>query len=79
MPVLTLSNEQAIELVKQLPAEQQTEVFKVLLRQQWETWESLSQYGEEKVRVVAQERGHNWDTMTEEEREAFIDAIAHEE
>ncbi len=31
MATLTLSDEQVIELVKQLPAEQQAEVFKFLL------------------------------------------------
>lgn len=79
MPILTLSNEQVIELVKQLPVGQQLEVFRFLLLQQWGTWESLSRYGSEKARLVAQERGFNWDTMTEEEREAFIDNVVHED
>jgi hypothetical protein len=35
MATLTLSNEQVVELVKQLPVEQQVEVFKFLLLQQW--------------------------------------------
>jgi hypothetical protein len=79
MPILTLSNEQVIELVKQLPVGQQLEVFRFLLLQQWGKWESLSRYGADKARLVAQERGFNWDTMTEEEREAFIDDVVHED
>lgn len=79
MPTLNLSNEQVLELVKQLPIEQQVEVFKFLLLQQWGQWESLSLYGVEKVRIVAQERGYNWDTMTEAEREVFIDELVHED
>lgn len=79
MPILTLSNEQVVELVKQLPVEQQVEVFRFLLLQQWGKWESLSSYGAEKARLVAQERGHNWDTMTEEEHEDFIDSVVHED
>ncbi len=59
MATLTLSNEQVVELVKQLPVEQQVEVFKFLLLQQWDKWESLSRYGADKVRLVAQERGYN--------------------
>lgn len=78
MPVVTLTNEQVVELVKQLPVEQQTEVFQFLLLQQWPSWESLSKYGEDKARHVAQEHGHNWDAMTEDEREAFIDQLVHE-
>ncbi len=78
MPVLTLTNEQAIELVKQLPGEQQAEIFKFLLVQQWEKWQLLSEYGSDKVRLAAQERGYDWDKMTEDEQEAFIDEIVHE-
>lgn len=79
MAILTLSNGQVIELVKQLPPQQQAEVFKYLILQQWSTWDSLSNYGAEKVRIVAQERGLNWDAMTEEERETFIDDVVHED
>jgi hypothetical protein len=78
MPILSLSDEQVVELVKQLPVEQQAEVFRFLLLQQWGKWESLSRYGADKARLVAQERGHNWDAMTEEKREALIDDVVHE-
>ena len=78
MPVLNISNEQVIEMVKQLPISQQTEIFQFLLLQNWEEWESLSNYAIPKIRLVAQERGYNWDTMTETERETLIDEIVHE-
>ena len=78
MPIITLSNEQVIDLIKQLPIGQQMEVFKFLLLQQWEKWGSLSRYGADKVRLIAQERGADWDAMTEEEREALIDELVHE-
>jgi hypothetical protein len=78
MPVLNLTNEQAVELVKQLPVEQQAEIFRFLLVQQWGQWELLSQYGSDKVRLAARERGYDWDRMTEEEQEAFIDEVVHE-
>ncbi|NJL57898.1 hypothetical protein HC928_24290 [bacterium] len=79
MPILTLTNEQVIELVKQLPNEQQTEVFRFLLLQQWRQWASLSSYGADRARLVAWERGQDWDIMSEDEREAFIDEILHED
>jgi len=79
MPILNLSNEQVIELIEQLPVGQQVEVFRFLLLQQWEKWESLSHYGADKARLVAQERGFDWDAMTEEEREALIDDVVHED
>ncbi|MBF2016067.1 MAG: hypothetical protein IGS23_12855 [Rivularia sp. T60_A2020_040] len=79
MATLILSNEQVIELVKQLPVGQQVEVFRFLLLQQWGKWESLSCYGAEKARLVAQGRGLDWNAMTEEEREVFIDDVVHED
>ena len=79
MPSFTLTNEQVVELVKQLPTEQQIEVFRFLLLQQWGQWESLSRYGADRARLVAQERGKDWDVMTEDERETFIDEVVHEE
>lgn len=79
MVTLTLSDEQVIELVKQLPFGQQVELFRFLLLQQWEKWESLSRYGADKARLVAQGKWLDWDAMTEEEREAFIDDVVHED
>ncbi|AKE65922.1 hypothetical protein MYAER_3584 [Microcystis aeruginosa NIES-2549] len=38
----------------------------------------LCHYAIDKARIVAKERGYNWDTMTEEEKEEFIDNIVHE-
>jgi hypothetical protein len=35
MPTFNLTNEQVVELVKQLPGEQQIELFRFLLLQQW--------------------------------------------
>jgi hypothetical protein len=79
MPILTLSNEQVVELVKQLSPEQQVEIFSFLLLQQWGEWESLSHYGADKARLVAQERGFDWDAMTEEARENLVDELVHED
>jgi hypothetical protein len=58
MPIVTLSNKQVVEIVKQLPVERQVEVFRFLLLQQWGRWESLSRYGSDKARLVAQESAH---------------------
>lgn len=79
MPILQLTNEQVLDLVKQLPPDQQEEIFKSLLVQQWGEWEVLSRHGTERVRRVAAQRGYDWDVMTEDEREAFIDTLVHED
>jgi hypothetical protein len=79
MPILTVSDDQVIELVKQLPPDQQERLFEFLLTQQWGAWVDLSRYGEERARIAAAQRGHAWDAMTESEREAFIDDLVHED
>jgi len=75
---LTLSNEQVIELVKQLPEAQQQELFRFLIQRQWGNMEAITDYGSQQAKIVAAERGYDWDTMTEDEREEFIDEIVHE-
>ena len=79
MPTLTLTDEQAVNLVKQLPSDQQAVLFEYLLTHQWGAWVDLARYGEERVRKVAARRGRNWDAMSEDEREAFIDDLVHED
>ncbi|MFM2380708.1 MAG: hypothetical protein RLZZ143_3291, partial [Cyanobacteriota bacterium] len=45
---------------------------------QWRQLEPVFNEGAERARIVAKERGYDWDTMTEDEREEFIDEIVHE-
>jgi len=56
MPNLTLSNEQVIELVKQLPEAQQQEVYKILILSQWRQLEPVFNEGAERARIVAKEK-----------------------
>ena len=79
MPTLTLTDEQAIELVKQLNPKQQEVLFKFLLTKHWDSWLDLSRYGEGRVRQTAAGRGRDWDAMTEDEQELFINDIVHED
>jgi len=79
MPTLTVTDEQVMELVKQLPPDRQETLFKFFLLKYWDSWIDLSRYGEEGVRTAAAQRGRDWETMTEDEREAFIDDVVHED
>jgi hypothetical protein len=40
--------------------------------------EAITDYGSQQAKIVAAERGYDWDTMTEEEKEEFIDKIVQE-
>ncbi len=79
MPTVSLTNEQVTTLVAQLPTDQQEAVLTFLLTRHWPTWIALSQQGAAGVRAAAAQRGKDWDTMTEDEREIFIDDMLHED
>lgn len=79
MPTLQLTDEQVIDLVKQLPEERQKELLKFLILTQWSTWLTLSYGAEDGARMAAAQRGRDWDRMSDEEREDFIDEVIHED
>jgi hypothetical protein len=79
MATLKLTDEQVLDLLKQLSEEQQSAVFEYLLTRQWPTWAQLSKEAQEGARRAAAERGKDWDSMSEEERDEFINEVVHED
>ena len=47
--------------------------------QPWESWANSTHDGPEKARQATAQRGKDWDRMTEDEREEFIDELLHED
>jgi hypothetical protein len=79
MPILELSDEQVVELVKQLPPERQRAVLLVLAAGAAHRREERMQYAEGQLRRVSAARGLEWDEMSEDQREAFVDDLLHED
>jgi hypothetical protein len=79
MPILELSKEQVVELIKQLPPDQRRDAFLTLAEGAAQRREERMQFAEAQLRRVAGERGLDWDKMSEEEREAFVDDLMHED
>ncbi|MBM3241628.1 hypothetical protein FJZ31_35570 [Candidatus Poribacteria bacterium] len=79
MPTLELTEYQAIELVKQLSPEHKRAVLLALAEDAFTQREVRLEYAESQLRRLCAERGRDWDTMTEYEREAFIDDLVHED
>jgi len=79
MPTLTLTDEQVIELVKQLPPERKRAALLALAEDARARREERLDYAEAQLRRLCAERGWNWDAMNEDEREAFIDDLVHED
>jgi len=79
MPILELTEEQVVDLVKQLPPERQRAALFALAAGAGQRRQERIKYAEEQLRRVCAERGLDWDTMTEDERETFIDDLVHED
>jgi hypothetical protein len=75
---LDLTDDQLIALLKQLPPDRQRVVLGALKAESDAWWEARHRTGEQQMRRLAAERGLNWDTMNESDREAFADDLVHE-
>ena len=79
MPILELSNAQVVELVKQLPPERQRAALLALAAGATQRREERMQYAEAQLRRVSAERGLEWNKMSEDQRQDFIDDLLHED
>lgn len=79
MPTLTLTDEQIIELVKQLPPTKQAELCEFLLKARWGGLDKFTKDGEDHGRMAAWKRRLDWDAINDEKRIDFVDDIVYED
>lgn len=79
MPTLELTEEQVLELVKQLPPERKRAALLALAEEAQARREERLDDAEAQLWRLCAERGLDWDAMSEDEREAFIDDLVHED
>jgi hypothetical protein len=79
MPTLELTDQQVVELVKQLPPERQRAALLALAAGATQQREERMKYAEGELRRACAERGLDWDKMSEREREEFVDDLMHED
>ncbi len=79
MPILSLTDDQVEELVKQLPSDRMLGILVALAKGAAVEREARMGQIQRKMRDLAAERGLSWDSMSEEERERFVDDLLHEE
>ena len=79
MPTLELTDEQVVALVKQLPVERRRAALVALAGDATHGGEERMKYAEGQLRRVCAERGLDWDKISEEHRERFIDDLMHED
>ena len=76
---IRLTTEQVIDFIQQMPPKEKRAVLVALAERANVGQEERMKYAETQVRQLCASRGLNWDTMTEEEREDFIDDLVHED
>jgi len=78
MSVLELNDEQVISIVRQLPAVRKRTALLALAQDAQARREERMGFGEAQLRRMSAERGLDWDRMSEDAREAFVDALLHD-
>ena len=76
---ITLTDDQIVEAFQQLPPEQKRRALFALAEQAQANRPARMAYAEQQLRRVAAERGIDWDTLSEAERETFVDDLIHED
>ena len=76
---IELTTEQIIDFIQQMPPKEKRAALIALAEKASKGQEERMKYAEAQVQQLCLSRGLNWDTMTEEEREDFIDDLVHED
>lgn len=79
MASVELTTEQVIALIRQLPSERKREVLLALAADVQNGRAKRIQVAEQQFRRLAAQRGLDWDSMTEDERETLADDLIHED
>ena len=79
MAILELSDQQVVGLVRQLSPEQKRAALLTLAEDAARGREQRVVYAESQIRQLCEKRGLDWDAMSDEEREALIDNLVHED
>ena len=79
MAMVELTDEQVLSLVRQLPPVRQRAALLALAAGAAERRAERMEYAETQLRRICAERGLDWDKLSEDEREAFIDDLVHED
>ena len=78
MATISLTDEQVVQLVKQLPRQSKQRVLMDLNAERDQWWQTAAREGELDMRRLAKAKGLDWDVMSEAQREAFVDDLLHE-
>ncbi len=78
MSMLELTDEQVVSLVRQLPTERKRSALLVLAQDAEVRRDERLRFGETQLRRLCMERGLDWNRLSEDEREDFVNRLLHE-
>lgn len=78
MPDLKLSEDQVVELTRQLSPQGRRKVLQTLIAVDTSRFEKIVGYGETKIREICIAKGINWDALSDEERQQVVDDLLHQ-
>ena len=79
MSVLELTDEQVISLVRQLPSARKRAALLVLAQEAQSRREERMHLAEAQLRRLCAGRELDWERLSEDEREEFVNRLLHEE
>jgi hypothetical protein len=79
MASVELTNEQVAELVRQLPADAKREVLLALAEDSQARRPERMTLAAAQLRRLALDRGLDWDAMSDDQRQALVDDLIHED
>ena len=74
-----LTTDQVVGFVQQMPPEERRTLLLAIAEQAAANREARIDRAETQLRQLCVDRGLDWDTMTEAERESFVDDLIHED
>jgi hypothetical protein len=75
---IELTDEQVISLVRQLSPERKRSALLALAQEGQARRDERVRFGEAQLRKLCAERGLDWDRLSEDEREQFVNRLLHE-
>jgi len=78
MATLSLTDEQVVQLVRQLPPQSKQRLLVDLSSERDTWWQAAAGAGERDLRRLATARGLDWDALSETQRETLVDDLLHE-
>jgi hypothetical protein len=78
MSVLELTDDQVLSLVRQLPPRRKRTALLALAAEAQGRRDERLRFGEEQLRRTCAARGLDWDALTEDQREEFVNRLLHE-